>query len=90
MKKDCQCSKNIKRPETHQPPNDGCECGGRVTLEKVCEHCGIFYHPMGESKLKLQRLLEWIKKEGKWRLDHDDVVTVHKLTAKIKELMDEE
>lgn len=64
-------------------PDKECECGGRVTLEKVCEHCGIFYHPMGESKLKLQRLLEWVEEH----ITYPDEKEF--LLAKIKELMDE-
>lgn len=73
-------------------PDEECGCGGRVTLEKVCEHCGIFYHPMGESKLKLQRLLEWV--EGNFIVPQDDVTPICvsriDLKAKIKELMDED
>lgn len=74
-------------------PDEECECGGRVTLEKVCEHCGIFYHPMGESKLKLQRLLEWVErysvyKNKRWLCP--DNIMIKDLTDKIKELMDEE
>lgn len=74
-------------------PDKECECGGRITLEKVCEHCGIFYHPMGESKLKLQRLLEWVKndavKEYSDFVFTNPSIILRDLTVKIKKLMDE-